>query len=300
MNLQGSVQSNSGAIVLNNGSIVGDFFRTIGDNIPNIIDLAFGLGTAAWIFYMIKIPWGLFFKARKGRIDGEENKMAGIAQDEQTISNLHTIENRLLLASISVHVFSALGVYSISYLSTGKWIRPHTALLFLGSAILRPAWESHFHMRTRIEQLIKRIQYPKSYVGKLLYDVSDIQNQDKLHELNIKSTKEQQESNVSDFKSKQQRNIAAVMENHTKDTKQITDKQQQQNNALQGQLQTLERNIKEIDTITKKSSEKSTLYYEKLEQEFKDALSKIAADKKTIEGLKSFMQLMRDNNNTNK
>jgi len=51
----------------------------------------------------------------------------------------------------------------------------------------------------------------------------------------------------------------------------------------------------EIESNVKKTNEKTLLYFEKLEVEFNDALTKLSADKKMIEGVRAFMQLVRDN-----
>jgi len=282
-------------IVLVRGGFIGDAFKAIGDFIPNIVDLGFGLGTVVWIYYLIKIPWGLYFKARKGRIDGQESKSVGIQQDDETIQNLYTIEKRLLAVSIFGHVISALGVYGIAYLTGGKWIRPHTSLLFLGSAILRPAWESHFHIRARIEQLIKRIQYPKAYIEKLLEDVSDLQRKVTQNERNILSSQEKHLEELQQISSIHAVDITEINNRHTKDIKTITVKQQQDIRHLQEQVDTFTIKINQIEEHSKKSAEKTVFYFERLEQEFNDALTKLSADKKMIEGVRSFMQLIREN-----
>jgi len=268
------------ALVKGGGGIIGEFFRSIGDHIPNIVDLAFGVGTMVWIYYLIKIPWGLYFKARKGRIDGQESKANGIEQDDESIYKLYSIEQRLLVASIAAHVFSALGVYGISYLTGGRWIRPHTSFLFLGSAILRPAWEFHFHVRTRIEQLIRRIQYPKAYIEKLLDDVDNLKRNETKNENEVKSIKERHQADIRELHSKLDTEVADINQRHAQNIQRITDKQQQDYRHMQDQVHALQTKIQEMEVNSKKSSEKTVFYFERLEQEFNDALSKLSADKK--------------------
>jgi len=286
---------NRPVIISKGGGFISELIKNVSEFIPNLLDLAFGLGTTVWIYYLIKIPWGLYFKARKGRIDGQESRENGIEQDEDTIRKLRDIENKLLVASLSAHVFSALGVYGISYLTGGRWIRPHTALLFLGSAILRPAWEFHFHIRARIEQLIKRIQYPKAYVEKLLQDVDVLKRNEKTNEDDRKAVQVQLQTNIDNLRSKEERDINDLAERLKFDVKRILEKEGQDVKQLHDQITILQNKLVELEVNVKKNSEKTLIYFEKIEAEFSDALTKLSADKKMIEGVRSFMQLVREN-----
>jgi len=276
--------TNRQIILAKGGSIVGDFIKTVGEFIPNLVDLGFGLGTTVWLYYLIKIPWGLYFKARKGRIDGQESKENGIEQDEDSIRKLKDIENRLLMASLSAHVISALGVYGFAYLTGGRWIRPHTSLLFLGSAILRPAWEFHFHVRARIEQLIKRIQYPKAYIEKLLLDVDTLKIHEEANELNRKDVQKQLQANIDLLREKEEGDVRELTKRHSQDVTRLHD-----------QIVHLQNKLTEMEVNLKKGNEKTLHYFEKIEEEFTDALTKLSADKKMIEGVRAFMQLIREN-----
>jgi len=275
---------NRPVIISKGGGYISDLIKNVSEFIPNLLDLAFGLGTTVWIYYLIKIPWGLYFKARKGRIDGQESRENGIEQDEDTIRKLRDIENKLLVASLSAHVFSALGVYGISYLTGGRWIRPHTALLFLGSAILRPAWEFHFHIRARIEQLVKRIQYPKAYVEKLLHDVDVLQRNEKTNENDRKAVQLQLQTSINDLSEKLKGDVKRILEKEGQDVK-----------SLHDQITLLQNKLFELEVNVKKNNEKTLIYFEKIETEFSDALTKLSADKKMIEGVRAFMQLVREN-----
>jgi len=286
---------NRPVIISKGGGYISDLIKNVSEFIPNLLDLSFGLGTTVWIYYLIKIPWGLYFKARKGRIDGQESRENGIEQDEDTIRKLRDIENKLLVASLSAHVFSALGVYGISYLTGGRWIRPHTSLLFLGSAILRPAWEFHFHIRARIEQLSKRIQYPKAYVEKLLHDVDILQRNEKTNEDDRKAAQLQLQTNINDLRSKEDRDISDLSERLKGDVKRIFEKEGQDVRHLQDHITLLQNKLAELEINVKKNNEKTLLYFEKIEAEFTDALTKLSADKKMIEGVRAFMQLVREN-----
>jgi len=228
-------------IVFAKSGFIGDFAKMVGDFIPNILDIGFGVGTTVWIYYLIKIPWGLYFKARKGRIDGQESKEHGIEQDEDSVRKLYYLERRLLVASLSAHVVSALGVWGISYLTGGKWIRPHAALLFLGSAILRPAWEFHFHIRARIEQLIRRIQYPKAYVEKLLADVATLEIKENQNEQGLKSIREQHDNDINDVRAKEDRDVRDLSVGLTADLRRASDKEQKDINNLQDQIVVLQK-----------------------------------------------------------
>jgi len=288
------VQTISPVVQVKKG-FVGDIFKGFLIFLPNLIDLAFGLGTIVWIYYLIKIPWGLYFSARKGRIDGQESRELGIVKDAETIEKLKTIENRLLITSLAAHCLSALGVYGFSYITGGQWIKPHTALLFLGSAVVRPAWETHIHVRTRIEQLLRRIQYPKPHVEQLLNDVSTLEQKEPRDEENIKRLQKEHEEQVITINSREESDIKRYMDKHSSDVNRVIEKEVIDISGYHEHLVILDKKIKDLESAIRRNNEKTVQYFDKIENQFFDSLKQLNADNKMIEDVRSFLKSTREN-----
>lgn len=132
-----------------------------------IIHVLIMLASLVWLFLLVKIPWDLYFAARRGRVDADESKARGIAVAPEDREDLATLERRLLWAALAAHVFTAAGIWFIGSLSGGM-VRREFAWLFLFSAAFRPAWEVHKYLRLRLAELSGRVRYPRQDVLELL------------------------------------------------------------------------------------------------------------------------------------
>lgn len=135
--------------------------------LPLLIHVLMVLASVVWLFLLVKIPWDLYFAARRGRIDADESLAKGIGVAPQDREDLATLERRLLRAALGAHVLTALGIGFIGRLSGGL-VRGEFAWLFLFSAAFRPAWEVHKYLRVRLAELCGRVRYPRQDVQELL------------------------------------------------------------------------------------------------------------------------------------
>lgn len=138
-----------------------------------LIHIVMVLASLVWLWVLVKIPWDLYFAARRGRIDAEESKARGIAVADKDYHDLRTMERRLLWAALGAHLVTAAGVWFIASLSGGI-VRPEFAFLYLFSATFRPAWEVHAYLRRRLAELAGRVRHPRDDVLALLARVEDL------------------------------------------------------------------------------------------------------------------------------
>lgn len=89
-------------------------------------------------------------------------------EDEEYIK---AVERRLLLGAVSTHVISAAAVYGIAKLTKEQYIKEHTSLLFLGSALVRPLIASHRYLKERLMKLKVKVTFPRDDVNKVRSDV---------------------------------------------------------------------------------------------------------------------------------
>ena len=137
------------------------------DSLPTILRVLMVLASLLWLFFLVKIPWDLYFAARRGRVDAQESLSRGIAVAPADLRDLTLLERRLLWAAIAAHALTAAGVWLIGRLSGGA-ILPEFAWLFLFSATFRPAWEGHKYLRRRLAELSGRVRYPREDLLQLL------------------------------------------------------------------------------------------------------------------------------------
>lgn len=128
------------------------------------LDLALAIGMLlaclTWMFFLVKIPWDLYFSARKARIDGEESKRRGIEGVEDKTRLLSKMETALLWTALAAHALTAVFVYALAVFQP-ELIRPGFSLLFIVSVALRPAWEGYGYLRKRLSELSSQVRYPR-------------------------------------------------------------------------------------------------------------------------------------------
>ncbi|MBI4862356.1 MAG: hypothetical protein HY815_19170 [Candidatus Riflebacteria bacterium] len=134
------------------------------------LDGAMLLLALGWLFLLVKIPWDLYFNARRARLDGEESVRREIRIDQARLGELSKLESRLLCGALGAHVLTALAVVVISRASGGA-VRSSFAWLFLISAAFRPAWELHLYLKERLEELGAQMRYPREDVHQLRAEV---------------------------------------------------------------------------------------------------------------------------------
>ena len=133
-----------------------------------VIHVVMVLACLVWLFLLVKIPWDLYFAARRGRIDADESLAKGIKVAPEDRADLALLEGRLMWAAIGAHLVTALGIVFIARLSDGL-VRAEFAWLFLFSAAFRPAWEFHKYLRSRLMELLGRVRYPRQDIQDLLF-----------------------------------------------------------------------------------------------------------------------------------
>lgn len=132
-------------------------------SVGTILDIVIHLASLIWLFFLVKIPWDLYFSARKARLDGEESRRLGIEGVEQKIRQLAAMERYLLLGAVSAHILTAAGVYALGSFEPDL-ISRQFGWVFVASAALRPAWEGYTYLRQRIREMATQVRYPREDV----------------------------------------------------------------------------------------------------------------------------------------
>jgi hypothetical protein len=148
------------------------------------MDIGMLLASLTWLFLLVKIPWDLYFAARRARLDGQESQRLGIQHVDTQIQQLTRLERSLLWGALAAHILTALAIYVIGLYSP-ELVRPGFSWLFICSAGLRPAWEGYGYLRHRLSELASQVRYPREDIATLQSRVAQQQeaHQNLAHEL---------------------------------------------------------------------------------------------------------------------
>lgn len=137
------------------------YFGTL--TVAAALDIGMVLACLTWLFFLVKIPWDLYFAARKARIDGEESQRLGLDGVRNQTRQLARMESYLLVGALGGHAVTAAAIFGLSLLRP-ELVRPDFSLLFIASVALRPAWEGYGYLRQHLAELTQQVRYPREDV----------------------------------------------------------------------------------------------------------------------------------------
>ncbi len=140
------------------------YFGTL--TVAAALDIGMILACLTWLFFLVRIPWDLYFAARRARMDGQESQRLGIEGVRGQTLQLARMEQYLLLGALGGHAVTAAAVFGLSLLRP-ELVRPDFSLLFVASVALRPAWEGYGYLRHRLAELTEQVRYPREDVTTL-------------------------------------------------------------------------------------------------------------------------------------
>jgi len=272
--------STASNLASNTGASLADAFKSFAANLPNIVDIGLGLGTTVWLYYLLKVPWNLYLSARRIRIEGEESIEQGIQPEAGNMDKIRRLELSLLAGVCAAHVFSALGVWGMAWLTDERFIKKSTALVFVGAAFVRPALEYKRHIVARIETLRNRIHYPTNHVKIMLNKIDELTRKVQDLEADNKRNKEYlselQDKILPEIRNTQSTQAKA----QERETKSIRDKLTQDVDAIRNQAST------DRNSVNTKFNE--------ISKKFESTIIELSNDKKILEGIRGFLEIVKD------
>ena len=138
------------------------------------LDVGMVLASLVWLFFLVKVPWDLYFATRKARVDGQESQRLGIEGVEAKTRQLASMEGYLLMGALGGHLLTASGIYILGHFRP-ELVGQEFSWLFIASAALRPAWEGYGYLRQRVRELASEVRYPREDIKTLGGRVSELQ-----------------------------------------------------------------------------------------------------------------------------
>lgn len=166
------------------------------------LDIGMLLACLTWLFFLVKIPWDLYFAARKARMDGQESQRLGIEGVQAQTRQLSRMETYLLLGALGGHITTAAAVYGLAILRP-ELVRPDFSVLFVASAAFRPAWEGYGYLRQRLQELSTQVRYPREDVLTLKDRLTSLQERNVALEAEMRRVQSEHEAYLARLESVQ-------------------------------------------------------------------------------------------------
>jgi len=292
---QAAVDGSSGKLATITGTVLPgltNFFRTISDSLPSLFDMVLGLGTTFYWYYLVRTPWDNYFATRSAAILLEKNKEEGLEVNEKDYRDAKYYETWLLRGALGLHIFSAAGVYGISRLTDAKFINAKTAWIFLASALIRPALAAHSFVKKRIAEIFGRAENaanrPEPEYVKFRRELVEFSARIVDHTDFVKQMREH--------------TLPEISENHAKLSKIVNQNQQKEKEDFESLLRQIRETSQhcqganqELKTSIQKNAKLNLEQFDTVSRKFEETVTKLDSDKRMIEGVKAFCQLVRAN-----
>jgi hypothetical protein len=137
-------------------------------NIPSghFIDWIIGTLTLWWLLVIVTVPWNVYFEAKAVSAEAAHSTSIGITVDQKQMKYVKNVERIALTVAISLHIFSALGLFALSAcgISPVGYVASAAALLLTA---VRPSVRAYEYLWERLVAIKHRVQYPREDVVEL-------------------------------------------------------------------------------------------------------------------------------------
>jgi hypothetical protein len=132
----------------------------------NFLDWAIGGASFWWLLVIVTVPWNVHFQAKEVLAEAAQSQEKGIPVDNKQVKYVHVLAKRSLWVALALHVFSAVGLYTLAAtgISSVGYISSGAALLL---TILRPAIRAYEYLYARLAMIRQEWKYPREDVVEL-------------------------------------------------------------------------------------------------------------------------------------
>jgi hypothetical protein len=125
----------------------------------SLIDWVIGAASFWWLLVIVTVPWNVHFQAKEVLAEAAVSVEKGTEVDEKQLKYVGNLANRSFWVAIALHVFSAVGLYTLAAtgISAVGYISSGAALLLTA---LRPAVRTYEYLAARLAMIRQEFTYP--------------------------------------------------------------------------------------------------------------------------------------------
>ncbi len=126
---------------------------------PNL-DAGIGIVTLIWLFFIVTVPWNVYFQAQQILFDAQVSRTRGIAVDESALAYAARWARIAFLIAIGLHVATALALALLAWSGIGfiGWFGAAAAIVLTG---VRPGLRAYAHVRNRLSRIGSELEVPR-------------------------------------------------------------------------------------------------------------------------------------------
>jgi len=137
-------------------------------------DWIIGLLGIWWLLIITILPWNTYFEAKSVLQNAEQSREKNIPVNEKNVNYAQKIAKKYLIAAISLHVISAVGLLMLSLTGITR-IGYVGSVLALLLTFLRPLMRMREFVSERLAAIRNELKFPREDVVELLKKVNKLQ-----------------------------------------------------------------------------------------------------------------------------
>lgn len=140
------------------------------------LDAAIGVVTLLWLFFIITVPWNMYFQAQQVMYEAQVSRNRGIAVDPAAFSYAYRWSRIALGIAIGLHLLTALALCGAALSGVGfiGWFGAGASVVL---TVLRPGVRAYAHIRDRLNRLVREIEVPREDAVDLRRRVAQLEQQ---------------------------------------------------------------------------------------------------------------------------
>ena len=153
------------------------------------LDGVIGVVTLLWLYFLVTVPWNMYFRAQQVLFEGAVSAQRGISIDAEAVTYARRWARIALGLAVGLHIATALALCGVALNGVGfmGWLGAGASIVL---TLVRPGLRAYAHVRERLSRLAREIEVPREDAVDLRRRLDLVEHQ--LHALTLQSATHQQ------------------------------------------------------------------------------------------------------------
>ncbi|MES2947304.1 MAG: hypothetical protein V4858_02075 [Pseudomonadota bacterium] len=140
------------------------------------LDTLIGIVTLLWLFFIVTVPWNMYFQAHQLLFEADVSERRGLRIDPEARAYAQRWSRIALGIALGLHALTALAFCGVALSGMGfmGWFGAMASVVL---TLLRPGVRAYVHVRDRLGRLSREIEVPREDAVELRRRLSEVEKQ---------------------------------------------------------------------------------------------------------------------------
>lgn len=142
---------------------------------PNL-DAAIGIATLLWLFFIVTVPWNMYFQAHQILFEAQTSRERGVKVDEGAVAYATRWARIARMIAVGLHLATAIALCAVAISGVGLigWFGAGAAIVL---TFARPGLRAYSHVRNRLSRIGSELQVPPEDAHELRRRLTAVEDQ---------------------------------------------------------------------------------------------------------------------------